>query len=366
MPSPKLRTCLRKPTPTACDQRAVGVAQGLLRRYGLVGTCLVTLFLSPASGIATASTLFDTQSIIQLRLTADFKTLTSADDESEAQFGAATLTLLQDNENRDLSVALKARGKSRLQKNNCKFPLFFVRFGDDIQDTPFEGTRVLPLTTHCQTKKVYQDYLHKEYLLYQVFSLLTDNSLRTRMAKIEYVDTGRNNRITESYALFVEHFDQAADRLQTKISVASGRTNTTMSYQTALVEVFQYMIGNTDWSIPFGHNILLLENHEGVVPVPFDFDQAGAINTEYAVPSNKLPIKRVTQRLFRGVCKPAGISNAAIDHIASKQSEIDALITNHTVMSERSSVRMKKYFHRFFEIARQPRQREKLILNECR
>ena len=263
-------------------------------------------------------------------------------------------------------MALKARGNSRLQKNNCKFPLFFLRFGDDTERTVFAGTKVLPLTTHCQTKNVYQDYLHKEYLLYQIFGLLTDHSLRTRLAEIEYVDTGRRDRKTQSYALFVEHFDEAAARLGASIRIASGRKNDTLVRETALVEVFQYMIGNTDWSIPFGHNVLLLETEHGAVPVPFDFDQAGAVNTEYAIPSNKLPITKVTQRLFRGTCKPKGVVDDAIDYVLSKQTAIDELIAGHTLMSERSANRMKKYVARFYDIANQPKQRAKMILNDCR
>ncbi len=69
-----------------------------------------------------------------------------------------------------------------------------------------------------------------------------------------------------------------------------------LCYQPALDEfvVYQYLIGNTDRWISNLHNIKLVTK-TGVrpVPVPYDFDYSGAINTPYSVPHKSLSIKSV-------------------------------------------------------------------------
>jgi hypothetical protein len=60
------------------------------------------------------------------------------------------------------------------------------------------------------------------------------------------------------------------------------------------------MIGNTDWWIHRRHNVDLVELADGsLVPIPFDFDYAGIINTPYAIPSPSMPIKSVEDRFSR-------------------------------------------------------------------
>ncbi|HMI46031.1 MAG TPA: hypothetical protein VK491_07685, partial [Gemmatimonadaceae bacterium] len=58
--------------------------------------------------------------------------------------------------------------------------------------------------------------------------------------------------------------------------------------QDALVGVFQYMIGNTDFSVAGLHNVELLFKDDGtVMPIAYDFDFAGAVNAKYAVPDER-------------------------------------------------------------------------------
>ena len=56
------------------------------------------------------------------------------------------------------------------------------------------------------------------------------------------------------------------------------------SYQAALLGVFQYFIGNTDWWMPRRHNIAVLTVEDSTYAVPFDFDLSGAVDAPYAKP----------------------------------------------------------------------------------
>ena len=67
------------------------------------------------------------------------------------------------------------------------------------------------------------------------------------------------------------------------------------------MSVFQYMVGNTDWSMVRFHNVEVSRTPRGVyVPVPYDFDWTGLVSTRYARPNEGLGIRSVRQR-FTGV-----------------------------------------------------------------
>ena len=60
------------------------------------------------------------------------------------------------------------------------------------------------------------------------------------------------------------------------------------SEQAVRLSVFQYMVGNTDWSMVRFHNAEVLQNSEGVyVPVPYDFDWTGFVSPRYARPNER-------------------------------------------------------------------------------
>ena len=68
--------------------------------------------------------------------------------------------------------------------------------------------------------------------------------------------------------------------------------------------VFQYLIGNTDWSVRFLHNIKLIGGNENsiLIPVPYDFDHSGIVYTNYALPAEELNLGSVRERRYRGYC----------------------------------------------------------------
>jgi len=59
--------------------------------------------------------------------------------------------------------------------------------------------------------------------------------------------------------------------------------------------LFQYMIGNPDYSVPLRHNVKIVElpgfGAAGYTAVPNDFDYSGLVDAYYAVPSEYLDQK---------------------------------------------------------------------------
>ena len=185
-------------------------------------------------------------------------------------------------------------------------PPLFVSFGDETaRGTLFEGQTMLPLTTHCRESSSYEQYVLKEYLAYRIYNLLTDKSLRVRLARVSYRDTSRD-RVVERYAFFTEHFQSLAARQNAEVYEPETFDRLAADpLELGTLDLFEFLIGNTDWSASKAHNIVHIRARDGLVTaVPYDFDFSGLVDADYAGPPPTLPIRTVTQRLFRGFCRP--------------------------------------------------------------
>jgi len=207
-----------------------------------------------------------------------------------------------------LNVEIRTRGKFRNQPNNCDFPPLRIKFPkEERENTIFEDHKFLKMVTHCQTAlPEYEQYVLQEYLIYKSYNLLSGLSLRVQLLKIKYIDTEDPEKNFEKFAFFLENPDDMAERnngnllnLETVSPDAVNQDHYTM------VAFFEYMIVNTDWSLPIMHNIELvsLDYFEAPYPVPYDFDWSGLINIPYEVPTISGMQKRIPERVFKGKCR---------------------------------------------------------------
>ena len=65
------------------------------------------------------------------------------------------------------------------------------------------------MVTHCKSGN--EEYLLKEFLVYKLYNVLTDNSFRVRLVKVDYISTAKNSKYW-SYAFLIEPIDMLAER----------------------------------------------------------------------------------------------------------------------------------------------------------
>ena len=202
-----------------------------------------------------------------------------------------------------IPTQVKTRGIWRLK--NCEFPP--VRFDfkrETTQGTLFHGLDKPKLTSYCRNDDTFEQHVIQELQLYRVYELLTSNSHKVRLLQMSYVDSASGKTEAKRFAFFYEEPDAFAARLGTRLVKLKGATPDDLEpFHKALFGVFEYFIGNTDFSAFALHNVELLWQPDGtVIPVPYDFDFSGAVNASYATTDPKLTISRVRDRLFRGYC----------------------------------------------------------------
>jgi hypothetical protein len=263
------------------------------------------------------------------------------------------------------AVQLRTRGIFRRRPSVCSFPPLRLTIRPRAaRETPFAGQRRIKLVTHCRPSEQYEQYVLQEYLLYKVYGLLTDLSLRTRLARVTYEDAEGKEKPVTRYAIMIEDERRLADRHGMSVVEDTGAHQLDPMH-TVFVAVFQYFIGNTDWSVRALHNIILLRDSVGrILPVPYDFDWSGVIGTRYAVPDTSLPIRTVQQRLYAGYCGVPEDFAQIFARFRQVRPAIEALY-DLAPLEQGHRERARRYYADFFRLIDDPRRVRREMLARC-
>jgi len=262
---------------------------------------------------------------------------------------------LNDSVDVEKTIRLKARGIRR--KHLCYLPPLKVNLKKaEIQSGELKGIKKLKLVTCCKYSRIYEQYVLKEYMTYKLYNLLTDYSFRVRLIQIRYIDTGRKKpKEYISYGFAIEDVDVLAERNNAiKININTLNQNCIDKASMNRFALFQFMIGNTDWSVTGRHNLKLfkLNDHLKVTPfvVPYDFDYSGFVNTHYSVPDEKLMLKSVRERLFRGICCTNEEYETTIQEFFDKKESIYQTILEFEYFEEWTRKEVLVYIDEFYRI----------------
>lgn len=235
------------------------------------------------------------------------------------------------------------------------------------------------MVTHCEDAERFEQYYILEMLSYRMYNLITDFSFRVRPLNVTYVDSGSGKKDEDRFAFLIEDDSDVAKRHGLKkIKIDRLRVSQLVPNAASEMSLFQYMIANTDWSALDGpgtesccHNSKLIgpdpfQKTDKAYPIPYDFDSSGLVNAHYAVPPNGLPIRSVTQRLYRGYCAFNDELEPARQLFLDQEAAIYALLENEDRLFSSTKSKSKKYIAGFYKIIKNPRNYEKKVLKKCR
>lgn len=276
---------------------------------------------------------------------------------------------------RVLDLKLKARGRYRRQQRTCRFPPIRLNFKKkQVDGTVFAGQDKLKLVTHCRTgSRSYEQQLLKEYLAYRLLQTLTEYSFSTRLLHVTWQDSEDPDENFEHYAFLIEDEELLGERIgMPYVAVGSTRPTRLDAGQATLVGIFQFLIGNTDFSMLAGpanddccHNVVLYDNDGSHLPIPYDFDFSGLVDAPYAAPNPKLKIRTVTKRLYRGRCEHNELVAPTLERFREKRADIFALIEQQEGLGGRERREVHRYVDEFFDVIERPRSVERYLIGEC-
>jgi hypothetical protein len=281
----------------------------------------------------------------------------------------ATLTY-QDSANKAVVVPLKVRVRGIWRLKNCEFPPIRLNFtGKGTKQTLFEDLGNPKLVNYCKDSDLYDQYILQEAQLYRIYQLLTPVSHRIRVARVSYVDSASGKREAERWAIVAEDPEKLANRNLAMLVKTKGAGPADLDQeQLALAYLFEYFIGNLDFSFNGLHNTELLGTLDGrILPVAYDFDYAGAVNTTYAVPPPNYNVPNVRTRKFMAYCEIASEFPKALARFIEKKDAIYALYSDEIgkLMDPRVVKQTLKYYDDFYDDVRTPKDAERNVFSNC-
>ena len=251
------------------------------------------------------------------------------------------------------NIRLKTRGEFR--NGHCAFPPIALNFKKtEFNKEDLSKIGKIKMVTHCISGN--EDYLFREYLVYKLYNVLTDTSFRVRLVNITYINTFKESKPISSYAFFIEPLDLVAERIGAlPVEVTTLNQKNIIPEMMDRMAIFNFMIGNTDWSVPNQHNCKVLSDPNvarqnlGLI-IPYDFDYSGFVNASYAIPVEGLGIETVRERIYQGVCRDEATFMDALQEFTAKKDAFYNVIREFQYLDERAKKDMTRYLDEFFSM----------------
>ena len=297
-----------------------------------------------------SAAFFSDEQPVEMILSSDLKNLVNKKMTKAEQ--PATVTLrFPDSTTIKEDIRINTRGKFRLE--NCQMPPILVNFKNN-SSPRLRPLGKLKLVVGCGATNEDEQLIIKEYLAYKMYNMLTDKSFRVRLVKLHYDDTRGKIKPYAQYGFLLEDVDDMAKRNKCKeIQDIAIQTESTDRKQMTLVALFEYMIGNTDWSVPAFHNIKLIQKQEDPlaipIAVPYDLNHTGFVNAAYAVPPEELGIESVKDRLYRGFPRSMEELQETIAIFNAKKKDIYDLINNCPWLNKAARKESINYLDGFYK-----------------
>jgi hypothetical protein len=267
------------------------------------------------------------------------------------------------------SIPIEIRARGNFRRRNCFFPPLRLKIKKkDSEKTIFEGNKNFKLVLPCQTVKSGRDLILKEYLCYKLLEPLTPYFFHTRLANISLTDTrGKNSKSFSVTGFLIEDDDLIAHRFDGKVVEKKIHPLQLNDTAAVVLDLFQYLIGNTDWSSSGQHNMKMIQTRAGNIPLAYDFDMTGIVNAPYATVNDNLPISSVKERLYRGYCRHESLVQYVRSEYLKNESVILKIINNHqSYFTPMDFNGINKFIGEFFEVLKNDRKFSDAILLQCR
>lgn len=249
------------------------------------------------------------------------------------------------------NIELAARGEFR--RTTCVYPPVILNFKNP-KAPKLSSLKKMKLVSGCSTSSYDEELVLKEYLVYKMYNMLTDFSFGVRLVKVNYKDVNSKIKEYSQYGFLIEDVDDVAKRngcreYNKPVLYGSVVDRTQMT----LVSMFQYMIGNTDWSLPNKHNLRFVQLRQDTISypyiIPYDFDYCGLVDAPYAVPQPEFGIEKVTNRYYRGLARAKEEVEPLIELFKEKREFLTALVQNFELLKPKVRESMIDYIDSFYK-----------------
>ena len=309
--------------------------------------------------------LFASDEILEIHLSGDVRSL-MLDRTNDAPYYPMTLTYQDQGQDHKVPLKVRTRGHFRLDAMNCTYPPLMLNFSKKTElPAPFTNQDKIKLVTPCKAEK----YVVQEYLVYKVYNLITPKSLKARLTKFVLHDTIKGKTAQPLYGVLLEDDDDMALRNGAFITERKAiKPEATVRDDFLKMAVFEYLIGNTDWSVQYQQNIELIVPDSTSLPstVAYDFDHAGIVRAPYAKPAPELRLGSTLTRRYRGFCvNDMAEFEEVFALFNSLKDKIYAVYSGNPLLDEKYISSTIKFLDEFYATINDPAKAKKEFLYPC-
>ncbi|NJO87219.1 MAG: hypothetical protein HC821_04280 [Lewinella sp.] len=240
--------------------------------------------------------------------------------------------------------------RGRYRRRSCELPPLTLHFNkEELKRRGYGRHNDFKLVTQCSNNPEGEDALLREYLAYQMYAALNPQAAyRSQLLRITYLNSANGSR-QEGYAILLEDCDELQDRLNADNCKGAYNVSQDSLINASGVVLFEYMIGNTDFSFNLVRNLKLLRRSDGMyLAIPYDFDFSGLVNAKYAVPNVDYHQEKITDRIWVWEYPVAADLTAEREHYLAHKKGLLELVHNASYLAASSRQEIKTYLNGFF------------------
>ena len=230
----------------------------------------------------------------------------------------------------------------------------------------------LKLVPECRSGSENEKYVLKEFLVYKLYNVLTDTSFRVRLLTVNYIDTQKKRKPIKQDGFIIEPIEMLIARTNSmKVELLTLNQKLIVPKIMDMVAIFNYMIGNYDWSVPGQHNIkivksLVIDSVQLGIAIPHDFDWTGMVNPSYAIPAENVGTQTVRERIFEGVCRTKEVYNQDLKLFLRKKDAFYKVINDFAYLSKYDKKDITGYLDEFYNQLEGRRDLAEVLKDSCK
>ena len=242
---------------------------------------------------------------------------------------------------------LSTRGKYR--RMHCHFPPIEINLKKGaLRKQHLLEFDKLKVVTHCNATETESEDLMEELLVYKLYNILTPQSFHIIPVSARYLNEDGAPYISDATALIIEPTDELAVRTGSQeregFNISPDSLDPDSYCRNAL---FQFMVGNADWSQVLQKNIKLMGQPGRYHVVPYDFDFSAIVMPGYARLVSEHGQADFRDRVYLGQYFDDRLP-ATIKEFQARKDEILAFVDTFEILSKKRRREIMIYLRDFF------------------
>lgn len=285
---------------------------------------------------------------LNLKITADWDTIRNLHGEDEKKAKTEF-----DGEIWKSEIRLRGRNR-RVKCDSTLMPLRLQFKKKELRKAGFEEFRNHKIVTCCLESDKGLENLQEELLVYQLYEILTDQSYQSVPAQLVMSWPKDANPEKTTSVLIMEPTKELAHRIGgTEVEAYNHPADSLDSESYNRAALFNFMIGNFDWSHAMQTNVKMIRVNAKAVIVPYDFDFSAIVSPSYARIPTDLGLKDFKDRIYRGQFFIEALPDMEQQFILKKE-ELYTHVLNYEGLKKFRRKQINKYLDIFFDFIDDP------------